>query len=91
VLHISNLYDGCTEEELRKLFVSETSNAVVQFFPQNRKMAYVKLDSVHEAVLALIRNHNIKLGDKYMRVSFSAKDPNTIGGDLSESVQTGES
>jgi len=43
-------------------------------------MAYVKLDNQHEAVLALIRTHNTKLGDKYMRVSFSHKDPSSIGG-----------
>jgi len=78
VLHVSNLYDGCTEEELRKLFGQEqTGSPVVQFF-SNRKMAYVKLDSVHDAVLALIRLHNYKLSERYMRVSFSPKDPNQV-------------
>jgi len=47
-------------------------------------MAYVKLDSLHDAVLALIRLHNYKLGDKYMRVSFSHKDPNQLGAPESE-------
>jgi len=51
------------------------------FFPSNRKMAYVKLDNVHEAVLALIRLHNYKVGNKYMRISFSQKDPNQVTGD----------
>jgi len=76
VLHLSNLYDGCTEDDLKKIFTTDQTGCTVQFFPMNRKMAFVKLDSVHEAVLALIRTHNLKFGDKYMRVSFSLKDPN---------------
>jgi len=78
VLHISNIYEGATAEDLRKIFATETTNAAVQFFPSNRKMAYVKLDSIHEAVLALIRLHNYKFGNKYMRISFSHKDPNQV-------------
>jgi len=75
VLHVSNLYEGVTEEELRKLFGQEQSETpIVQFFPSNRKMAYVKMASIHDAVLALIRLHNFKLGDKYMRISFTRKD-----------------
>jgi len=78
VLHLSNLYEGATEDDLKKIFTTESTGCVVQFFPTNRKMAYVKLDSVHEAVLALIRTHNLKFGDRYMRVSFSLKDPNQM-------------
>jgi len=85
VLHVSNLYDGATDEELKKLFGAEQAGPpTVQFFPSNRKMAYVKMDSIHDAVLALIRLHNFKLGDKYMRVSFSHKDPNQVGAPESE-------
>jgi len=80
VLHISNIYDGATEEGLRKIFATETTSAIVQFFPSNRKMGYVKLDNAHEGVLALMRLHNSKLGDKYMRISFSHKDPNQVTG-----------
>jgi hnRNP-L/PTB/hephaestus splicing factor len=89
VLHLSNLYEGCTEEDLKKIFVTENTGAVVQFFPSNRKMAYVKLDNVHEGVLALIRTHNTKLGDKYMRVSFSHKEPGSVTGQ--DEHHTGES
>jgi len=79
VLHVSNLPDKCTEEKLRKLFGQEQSTApVVQFFAQNRKMAYVKMDSKHDAVLALIRLHNHKLIDRYIRISFSPKDPTSV-------------
>jgi len=79
VLHISNLQETATEEELRKLFGQEASaTPVVQFFQNNRKMAYVKMENIHDAVLALMRLHNAKLGEKFMRVSFSAKDPSTV-------------
>jgi len=81
VLHLSNLCDGCTEDDLKKIFTTETTGCVVQFFPTNRKMAYVKLDNVHEGVLALMRTHNAKVGDKYMRVSFSLKDPSQMQND----------
>jgi len=79
VLHVSNIYDGCSEEELRKLFGQEQSSPpVVQFFSTNRKMAYVKMEGIHEAVLALIRLHNYKLGERYLRVSFSHKEPSQV-------------
>jgi len=81
VLHVSNIYEGASAEDLRKIFATDTGGAVVQFFPSNRKMAYVKLDNIHEAVLALIRLHNYKVGNKYMRISFSQKDPNQVAGD----------
>jgi hypothetical protein len=79
VLHVSNLYDGCTEEELRKLFGQEQRGPpAVQFFKNDRKMAFVKMDSVQDATYALMRLHNSRLGDKYMRISFSSKDPSRI-------------
>jgi len=78
-VHVSNLPDNCTEEKLRKLFGQDQSSLpVVQFFAQNRKMAYVKMESTHDAVLALMRLHNHKLGERYLRISFSPKEPNAI-------------
>jgi hnRNP-L/PTB/hephaestus splicing factor len=90
VLHISNLNENSiTEEELRKLFGEEQNTApVVQFF-SNRKMAYVKMDTVHDAVLALMRLHNHKLHDRYMRVSFSPKDPSQVSNSDSAEGATG--
>jgi len=93
VLHVSNIYDGCSEEELRKLFGQEQSTVPeVQFFSTNRKMAYVKMASVHDAVLALIRLHNHKLGERYLRVSFSHKEPSQVSNsDSGESGSASES
>jgi len=92
VLHVSNLSDSANEDELRKLFGEEQSGTpIVQFFRNDRKMAYVKMDGLHEAVLALMRLHNYKLGERYMRVSFSQKDPSAItGSDSTESSGGGE-
>lgn len=79
ILHISNLYEGCTEDELRKLFGQDQSGVpTVQFFKNDRKMAYIKMDSIQDAAHALIKLHNYKLGDKYMRISFSSKDPSKV-------------
>jgi RNA recognition motif-containing protein len=80
VLHISNLYEGCTEEELRKLFGQDQAGAPgCQFFEKDRKMAFIRMDSVEDAAHALMKLHNYKLGDKYMRVSFSNRDPSRVG------------
>jgi len=79
VLHVSNLPDIAHDDELRKMFGEEQgTEPLVQFFLNSKNMAYVKMASVHDAVLALIRLHNFRFGDKYIRVSFSGKDPNQM-------------
>jgi RNA recognition motif-containing protein len=75
VLHVSNIYDEATDEELQKLFGVEST---VQFFVESRRMAYVCLPSIHSAVLTLMATHNQKLGNRHVRVSFSAKNPASI-------------
>lgn len=79
VLHVSNINDDGTEQQLRTLFGTECkSPPVVQFFSVNRRMAYVCMPSLHEATLALIRLHNAKLGSRHLRVSFSGKNPSDV-------------
>jgi len=79
VLHVSNLADGVTESQLRELFGADQGTApTVQFFKNDRKMAYVRMETPHDAVLALIKLHNYKLTDRYMRVSFSTKQPTQV-------------
>jgi len=92
VLHVSNLHDRASEEELRKLFGAEQSGTpVVQFFKTNRKMAYVKMDSLQDAILALIRLHNNKIQDRYMKVSFSPKNAGQIvDSDTAEGAEAAE-
>lgn len=78
VLHVSNIYDGATEQELRDLFGAQqptaTSPPVVEFFKANRKMAYVGMASLEDAITALVGLHSSPLGSYPLRVSFSHKD-----------------
>jgi len=78
VLHVANLHDAATEEELSQLFSSQSSVTGVEFFKQTRKMAYVCMSSVSDAVAALIALHNYNLGGYPIRVSFSHKEPGTM-------------
>ena len=52
--------------------------AVAQLFKSDAHMAYVKLPSVTDAMLALMRVHNHRLQGRFLRVSFSAKDVETF-------------
>jgi len=87
VLHLSNIYEGCGEAELVQLFQSvQTDPPLVEFFVGNHKMAYVRMDSIASAVAGLIVCHNHKLGNYNIRVSFTQKDPSSMGkGDVDES------
>ncbi|XP_054706444.1 polypyrimidine tract-binding protein 1-like isoform X2 [Uloborus diversus] len=72
-LHLSNIPPSVTEEQIKQAF-SETGGTVVafKFFPKDRKMALIQMDSVEEAVIALIKMHNYQLSDSsHLRVSFS--------------------
>lgn len=77
VLHVSNLHDEASVQELTQLF-SSVGSPEVQFFSTNRKMAYVKMESPEQAATALMHFHNQQLQGRYLRISFSGKDPNTI-------------
>lgn len=78
VLHVANLHDAATEEELRDMFSQHSEVKGVEFFKQTRKMAYVAMSSVDQGVSALIAMHNSILGGYPIRVSFSNKEPSQI-------------
>lgn len=79
VLHASNIYDSASEDDLRKLFAEFSSQSpVIQFFKKDRKMAYVKLGSVDEAVVALMKLHNTKVGGQFLRLSFTGKNEEAL-------------
>ena len=47
-------------------------SAAFKFFPKDHKMALIGMESVDEAVIALIKMHNYQLADAaHLRVSFS--------------------
>ncbi len=41
-------------------------------------MAYVRMPSVADSIVALIRLHNHHMKSRYLRVSFSGKDANSV-------------
>jgi polypyrimidine tract-binding protein 1 len=72
-LHLSNIPPSVSEEQIKQAF-NETGGSVIafKFFPKDRKMALIQMNSVEEAVIALIKMHNYQLSDSsHLRVSFS--------------------
>lgn len=83
VLHVANIHESVTDEELKALFTPYRADGQppqVEFFQNNRSMAYVAMGSVEEGVSALISVHSFRLHEYPLRVSFSHKDPSTMGG-----------
>ncbi|GCB60695.1 hypothetical protein scyTo_0012787 [Scyliorhinus torazame] len=72
-LHLSNIPPSITEDDLRNLFESTGCSVKgFKFFLKDRKMALIQLDSLEEAIQALIDLHNHDLGENHhLRVSFS--------------------
>ncbi|XP_072307325.1 polypyrimidine tract-binding protein 2 [Eucyclogobius newberryi] len=71
-LHISNIPQDMSEDDLRALF-SNGGGAVKAFrFFQDHKMALIQMSAVEEATQALLDLHNYSLGsNQFLRVSFS--------------------
>jgi len=81
VIHVANIHESATADELRDLFAAQQPGApqpVVEFFKNSRSMAYIAMNSVEEAVTALINLHSWKLHGYGLRVSFSHKDPSSV-------------
>lgn len=73
-LHLSNIPSQITEDDIKSAFVKETGFNIVnfKFFPKDKKMALIQLNSVEEAIQALIVMHNFQLSESsHLRVSFS--------------------
>jgi len=74
ILHVSNIPGSVNENSMRELF-SQHGNTVLQvkFFSNNHKMAFIQMQSVEEAINALVLLHNYKIEGSYIRVSFTTK------------------
>ncbi|KAG9264795.1 polypyrimidine tract-binding protein 2b isoform X1 [Astyanax mexicanus] len=71
-LHLSNVRDDVTEEDLRLLFSNSGGTVKAFKFFQDRKMALLQMSTVEEAIQALIDLHNYDMGRGHrLRVSFS--------------------
>lgn len=82
VLHVANIHKDCTVEDLQSVFGQHQPNSpqspVVEFFKSSRAMAYICMDSLDSAVMALINVHNTKLNGYSLRVNFSKKEPGQV-------------
>ncbi|XP_034093547.1 polypyrimidine tract-binding protein 2-like [Gymnodraco acuticeps] len=71
-LHLSNVPQDVTEEDLRLLFSNAGGTVKAFKFFQDRKMALIQMTTVEEAIQALIDLHNYNMGgSQHLRVSFS--------------------
>uniref|UniRef100_A0A8C9TR28 Polypyrimidine tract binding protein 2a n=1 Tax=Scleropages formosus TaxID=113540 RepID=A0A8C9TR28_SCLFO len=71
-LHLSNIPQDVTEEDLRLLFSNSGGTVKAFKFFQDHKMALLQMSTVEEAIQALIDLHNYNMGDNHhLRVSFS--------------------
>lgn len=72
VLHLSNIPTSIGEEQLKNWFSEYGTVKGFKFFQKDRKMALLQMNSVDEAIHALIGMHNTQLGENsHLRVSFS--------------------
>ena len=71
-LHLSNIPATVSEQELRDLFAVYGRVKAFKFFQKDRKMALLQMESVDEAIIALIATHNYQLADNmHLRCTFS--------------------
>jgi len=72
-LHIANMPDGTTEEQVRELFSSiGLALESVKFIQERNYQAIVHLGSQEAAIEALVTLHNRDLGGRSLRVSFAS-------------------
>uniref|UniRef100_A0A667X3Y4 Polypyrimidine tract binding protein 2b n=1 Tax=Myripristis murdjan TaxID=586833 RepID=A0A667X3Y4_9TELE len=71
-LHLSNIPQDVTEDDLRLLFSNAGGTVKAFKFFQDHKMALLQMSTVEEAIQALIDLHNYNMGgNQHLRVSFS--------------------
>lgn len=71
-LHLSNIPEDVTEEDLRLLFSNAGGSVKAFKFFQDHKMALLQMGAVEEAIQGLIDLHNYDMGgNHHLKVSFS--------------------
>lgn len=71
-LHLSNLPSSIQETDLKDIFTQYGTIRAFKFFQKDRKMALIQMDTVEEAVHALIGTHNYQLAENmHLRCTFS--------------------
>uniref|UniRef100_A0A8C5BD04 Polypyrimidine tract-binding protein 2-like n=1 Tax=Gadus morhua TaxID=8049 RepID=A0A8C5BD04_GADMO len=71
-LHLSNIPEGVSEEDLRLLFSNAGGTVKAFKFFQDHKMALLQMSAVEEAIQGLMDLHNYDMGaNHHLKVSFS--------------------
>uniref|UniRef100_A0A671P0S7 Polypyrimidine tract-binding protein 2-like n=1 Tax=Sinocyclocheilus anshuiensis TaxID=1608454 RepID=A0A671P0S7_9TELE len=71
-LHLSNIPQDITEEDLRVLFSNSAGTVKAFKFFQDHKMALIQMTTIEEAIQCLIDLHNYNMGNNHhLKVSFS--------------------
>ena len=71
VLHLSNIPDGKTEEDIVNIFSKHAAVQKFKFF-KDTKMALIQVGSIDDAIHCLIKTHNHRMSaNQHLRVSFS--------------------
>lgn len=74
-LHLSNIPESVSEEELQEMFSEHGTISNFRFFPKDRRMALMQLNTIEEALICLIKLHNKKLNESsHLRVSFAKNE-----------------
>ncbi|XP_051543230.1 polypyrimidine tract-binding protein 2-like isoform X2 [Myxocyprinus asiaticus] len=71
-LHLSNIPQDITEEDLRVLFSNSGGTVKAFKFFQDHKMALIQMTTIEEAIQCLVDLHNYNMGNNHhLKVSFS--------------------
>jgi len=71
-LYVSNLPDDVNGDDLKAFFSQDDHKVLsVRLFGDKKKMAFVNFSSTSEAISALIRFHNAKVGERHSKITFS--------------------
>lgn len=75
VLHVSNVPEGISTADLQRLLSAEGKLPITAVEPLARdpRMAYVTCPTISDAVRVLLRFHNHRLGERYLRISFATR------------------
>lgn len=79
LLFVSNLPDDADVQELRT-FLGRDKVKAIEFLKTDRRTAFVRFETLEDAIISLAEHHLGDFGGRTIRISFSPKNPTTING-----------
>ena len=82
ILHLSNMPEGITEEDVITLLETVAPVQGFKFFETNKQMAFARMEDVSAAVAVLVKFHGLQpfLGSRHtLQISFSDTKKMDIG------------